>query len=432
MELILAPAELKSQINLLRNYINDSMQHYLDAKDIMQDYISDDQLLAASWKASKEKMDICYSAIMSGALAAQDSINRDLDTLEGSIGNEYLHGGIIQSQIDAYRAHCQIYQKAIDDAKATLENTGSSNGSIDVTGLILGFEIRIMDLKAKIAVLQGKLDFLDNVNQATANLFESALSMLSAVAAAISDGDIVVRGGGDYSDGSWLYTITNDPKRELAIDKLTDHLQKELGLSLEDLQECFGENSVDMILVYMVTLNAYNFRYNSEAELIAKVLTVLSGSLITLEDGNYVFQKKDGTVIRCKKDKVKDYITSNRELWDTLQTEGQAFAKPGSRYDLLPSEKQALNAIYIYDFLHEQGWSMEAICGMLGNVQQEGIMNPGTWQDKEDPATGVGLCQWSGHEKFLQILDNNEETWMDSADKFAVEHPRELMDLELV
>lgn len=42
----------------------------------------------------------------------------------------------------------------------------------------------------------------------------------------------------------------------------------------------------------------------------------------------------------------------------------------------LNEEQMKINATYIYNYLIAKGWSINAICGMLGNMQSESSINP--------------------------------------------------------
>jgi len=68
-----------------------------------------------------------------------------------------------------------------------------------------------------------------------------------------------------------------------------------------------------------------------------------------------------------------------------------------------------VNAQYIMDYLLADGWSKNAIAGMLGNMQTESSINPGIWQSLEsydhDPyrlveRQGYGLVQWTPFNKY--------------------------------
>lgn len=61
------------------------------------------------------------------------------------------------------------------------------------------------------------------------------------------------------------------------------------------------------------------------------------------------------------------------------------------------------NAKHIMSYLLDKGWTKNAICGMLGNMQTESTINPGIWQSliAGNYSGGLGWCnghrQQSGH-----------------------------------
>lgn len=51
----------------------------------------------------------------------------------------------------------------------------------------------------------------------------------------------------------------------------------------------------------------------------------------------------------------------------------------GNTYDssnTLTIEQMKINATYIWSALSYQGWTLNAVCGMLGNMQSESAINP--------------------------------------------------------
>lgn len=71
--------------------------------------------------------------------------------------------------------------------------------------------------------------------------------------------------------------------------------------------------------------------------------------------------------------------------------------------EALTYEQMKLNARYIYSYLIEKGWSLNAICGMLGNIEAESSMNPGRWQSDSigSSTLGYGLVQWTPSSKYI-------------------------------
>ena len=56
-----------------------------------------------------------------------------------------------------------------------------------------------------------------------------------------------------------------------------------------------------------------------------------------------------------------------------------------------------INATYIYNYLIEQGWTKNAICGMFGNMKIESYFSPEIWEDVDGDKMqhGFGLTQWT-------------------------------------
>lgn len=69
----------------------------------------------------------------------------------------------------------------------------------------------------------------------------------------------------------------------------------------------------------------------------------------------------------------------------------------------LTEEQRTANAQYILDMLRRRGWTRNAICGMLGNMEMESTINPGIWEDFEENnmTKGFGLVQWTPATKYI-------------------------------
>ena len=70
----------------------------------------------------------------------------------------------------------------------------------------------------------------------------------------------------------------------------------------------------------------------------------------------------------------------------------------------LTLEQMQVNAKFFAVKMLELGWSLNAICGVLGNAQVESRINPGIWQDlTPNNEWGYGLLQWDpAGEKILK------------------------------
>ena len=71
------------------------------------------------------------------------------------------------------------------------------------------------------------------------------------------------------------------------------------------------------------------------------------------------------------------------------------------------------NAQYIADYLIGNGWTQNAVAGILGNMEQESTMNPGLWQDLkyENMSGGYGLVQWTPATEYTSWADRNGYPW---------------------
>lgn len=64
-----------------------------------------------------------------------------------------------------------------------------------------------------------------------------------------------------------------------------------------------------------------------------------------------------------------------------IQRTGKYGTYWGNTYDSSQSltlEQEKINATYIWNYLREQGWTLNAVAGMLGNMQSESAINPRT------------------------------------------------------
>ena len=59
------------------------------------------------------------------------------------------------------------------------------------------------------------------------------------------------------------------------------------------------------------------------------------------------------------------------------------------------------NALLTYSYLIPRGWSHNAVCALLGNMQKESTINPGVWEGlKKNVRGGYGLVQWTPSTKY--------------------------------
>ena len=78
-----------------------------------------------------------------------------------------------------------------------------------------------------------------------------------------------------------------------------------------------------------------------------------------------------------------------------INVSGTPYASVCVTSSTLTQAQMESNAEYIYKFLEKQGFTKQAACGVLGNMQQESGLNPGIWQATDNLSKGYGLVQWT-------------------------------------
>ena len=121
----------------------------------------------------------------------------------------------------------------------------------------------------------------------------------------------------------------------------------------------------------------------------------------------------------------------DKQLSTEVNAKKNTYADSNDAFGLNKQQQEA-NAEYIYNYLSNEGWSINAICGLLGNIQQESQMNPGAWQigfedNKSSSNCGYGLIQFTPAEDFLPKIGFS----IDNIDEYAERKPGELIDLQL-
>ncbi len=81
---------------------------------------------------------------------------------------------------------------------------------------------------------------------------------------------------------------------------------------------------------------------------------------------------------------------------------------------LSEAEKQ-INASYIASYLMGYGWTLNAVSGILGNIERESTVNPGLWQslDEGNMSGGFGLVQWTPASNLISWCQNNGLNYLD-------------------
>lgn len=99
------------------------------------------------------------------------------------------------------------------------------------------------------------------------------------------------------------------------------------------------------------------------------------------------------------------------------QRTGKFGAYWGNTYDSsrsLTQSQMEVNAKYIYSYLSSEGWTLNAVAGILGNMQSESSINPGRWESDRvggnPDVHGYGLVQWTPYTKYTNWVSGDPST----------------------
>ena len=140
------------------------------------------------------------------------------------------------------------------------------------------------------------------------------------------------------------------------------------------------------------------------------------------------FTTRDGIYFTSQTcEALHSYIKNATGFSFNLSKEGLCTA---NSYNISIEDMQP-NARYIYQYLANEGWTLNAVAALLGNVQVESKMSPWMWQgtiegsiinDDEthslntevlgDSSPGYGLVQWTPYSKYIDwCTSNNLDYW---------------------
>lgn len=66
----------------------------------------------------------------------------------------------------------------------------------------------------------------------------------------------------------------------------------------------------------------------------------------------------------------------------------------------LTESEYTQNALKVIDFFMREGWTLNAVCGMLGNMVAESTVNPSRWESDTPFSGGYGLVQWTPYTNY--------------------------------
>lgn len=88
------------------------------------------------------------------------------------------------------------------------------------------------------------------------------------------------------------------------------------------------------------------------------------------------------------------------------------------------TEQQQQNAREIWGYFQGKGWTIEAVSGMLGNMNLESYINPGQWETNYPiyGQGGFGLVQWTPYTNYSTWAGADwENNWRKQLDRIQYE-----------
>lgn len=77
----------------------------------------------------------------------------------------------------------------------------------------------------------------------------------------------------------------------------------------------------------------------------------------------------------------------------------------------LTMSEMTVNGNFILSYLMARGWTKNAVCGMLGNMQTESSINPARWQSdviRPSYTSGFGLVQWTPYQNYMNWVSGTQ------------------------
>lgn len=101
---------------------------------------------------------------------------------------------------------------------------------------------------------------------------------------------------------------------------------------------------------------------------------------------------------------------------------------------VLGKPQMETNATYFYKKMREEGYTKNAICGILGNMQAECTINPAAWRKLNVLSSAYGLPQWHPASNFINWAKEQgtiAEATADDVNALAYSNAKLLMDTEI-
>lgn len=191
MGLILVPSEIIGKSTSVKTALSNIVSGYQNVLTQVSNFANDEALQSDSWTKLKEKVLEYHTYIEQGMLVVQESVETDLATLEGSIGSETLDEDELINIIDGLENEKKNCEEAIEqwniqkNSMAIYVVNSSLCSMIERSIEILEKEIE--NLNELINTYKEKLEFLYTAEDSTKSLLDSAIQLLTAMSALISE-----------------------------------------------------------------------------------------------------------------------------------------------------------------------------------------------------------------------------------------------------
>lgn len=122
------------------------------------------------------------------------------------------------------------------------------------------------------------------------------------------------------------------------------------------------------------------------------------------------------------------------ETGGDIVTSGSVYASTAQTNSSLSTSQMTANAKYVLDYLCQKGFTKEAACAVIGNMQAESDVDPGVWEVQNNVSNGYGLVQWTPGSYFLNYASDNgylSDALPATANAMAENNPKQLMNAEL-
>lgn len=198
-----------------------------------------------------------------------------------------------------------------------------------------------------------------------------------------------------------------------------------------------GAAGKDTLPALIATVSSRNTTYLARA-----AQTLLDKFEVLTVDGDFYTGSVTATKNFQKKMGIAETGSVNATTWlylfgynayPNLTSTGVYASNAMVNSGLTPNQFMA-NARYIYNYLRGKGFTKNAACAVIGNMEHESDIDPGVWERYKNTSKGYGLVQWTPATKFLNRAYNLgyiANATAESANSLAKTTPKVLMDAEL-